>query len=439
MIDPRLLAEDPELVKQHLRLRHAEEALSDVDRISELSGVRNRLVFERDELRARRNALSKQIGQLMREQRTDEAEACKQEVADGNERIRWIETELDQVETEISERALGLPNLVHESTPPGTGEDDNPTVHTWGDKPAIATPVAHVEIGQGLGILDLERAARMSGARFAVLRGLGARLERALINFFVDLHTQEHGYTEVMVPYLVQEQALVGTGQLPKFAHDMFRLEGELNGAAGYLIPTAEVPMTNLHREEILEEEQLPLKYVSFTPCFRSEAGSAGTDTRGIIRQHQFHKVELVWITTPEQAEAAHLELLGHAEEVLRRLGLHYRVVQLCGGDLGFAAHRCFDLEVWLPSQNRYREISSVSHCTDFQARRMQLRYRPRSEDGKKHKPRFAHTLNGSGLAVGRTLVAILENYLQPDGSVVIPAALRPYMGGVDAIHPSTP
>lgn len=436
MIDPHLVADQPDLVKEHLRKRHAaEELFSQVDRIVELSGVRGKLVFERDELRARRNALSKQIGGLMREGKAEEAERVKGEVADGNARIKWIEDELANVETEANTLLLGLPNLTHPSTPDGEDEDDNPTLSTWGTIRSIPNPQEHVELGTALGILDLERSAKLSGARFSILRGAGARLERALINYFLDLHTGEHGYTEVMVPYIVQEQCPLGTGQLPKFAEDMFKLEGELNGKPAYLIPTSEIPVTNIHREEILDEEALPLKYACFSPCFRSEAGSAGKDTRGIIRQHQFHKVELVWITTPDLAEAAHLELLSHAEIALRRLDLPYRVVQHCGGELSFAAHRAFDLEVWLPSQGRYREISSVSHFTDFQARRMQLRYRPQAEGGKKAKPRLAHTLNGSGLAVGRTLVAILENYQQPDGSVVVPPVLRPYMGGLEVIR----
>jgi seryl-tRNA synthetase len=295
-------------------------------------------------------------------------------------------------------------------------------------------PHSHVELGTRLGILDFERAAKLSGARFAVLEGMGAKLERALINFFLDLHTTEHGYKEVMVPYIVHRQIAEGTGQLPKFEKDMFRLAEPLNGSDAFLVPTAELPVTNLHRDEILDEEELPMRWACFTPCFRSEAGSAGRDVRGLIRQHQFHKVELVWLTTPDRVDQDYKALVLHAETCLQRLGLPYRVVRHCGGEVSFSAARCHDLEVWLPSQDTFREISSCSHFTDFQARRMQLRYRPKDHDGKKSKPRLVHTLNGSGLAVGRTLVAILENYQQADGSIEIPEALRPYLGGRDRI-----
>jgi len=437
MIDPNRIAEDPDLVKTHLRRRHADDAmLADVDRIVEMSGRRRTLVAERDDLRAQRNALSKEIGQLFKSGRGDEAEAKKAQVQAGNERITAIEAELGTLEAERDAMCLGLPNLLDDAVPDGKSEDDNVEVRRWGQVPDAADGESHVEIGTRLGILDLERAAKISGARFWVLRGWGAKLERALINFFLDVHTGEHGYEEVMVPYLVQRDAAVGTGQLPKFGEEMFKLSAPLNGQEGYLIPTAEVPVTNLHREEILAGEELPKRYASFTPCFRSEAGSAGRDVRGLIRVHQFHKVELVWVTTAERAPADHEALVGHAESILQRLELPYRVVELCAGDVSFSAARCFDLEVWLPSQG-FREISSCSHFGDFQARRMGLRYRP-ATDGKKPKPQFAHTLNGSGLAVGRTLVAILENYVQPDGALKVPAALVPYLGGQEVIAPTS-
>ncbi len=430
MIDPNVIAEDPALLKTNLTRRCEPVATHhDVDRIVALSERRRELIAERDHLRAERNRLSKEIGQLYKQGLRDDAEAMKQRVQMGNSRIEVIEDELSQVETHRTELAMGLPNLLHPEVPEGNGDDNNVLVRLGGPEHRPEGGDAHVEIGTRLGILDFERAAKLSGARFWVLMGDGARLERALINYFVDLHTREHGYTEVMVPYLVHRDVAEGTGQLPKFESDMFKLAEPVNGADAFLIPTAEVPVTNLHRDEIVDAEALPLKYVAFTPCFRSEAGSAGRDVRGLIRVHQFHKVELVWITTPDRAEHDHQQLVTHATTCLDQLELPYRVMELCGGDVGFSAHRCFDIEVWLPSQG-YREISSCSHFTDFQARRMQLRYRPALVNGKKQKARPAHTINGSGLAVGRTMVAILENHVQPDGSVAIPEVLRPYMGG---------
>ncbi len=435
MLDPNQIAEDPERVKRHLRRRHADDAvLAEVDRIVEATEKRRVLVAERDDLRAKRNALSKDIGQLFKAGKGDEAEAKKAEVQQGNDRIAAIETELGAIEAERDELCLGIPNLLNEAVPDGKSEEDNVEVRRWGNAPAEPDGESHVEIGTRLGILDLERATKLSGARFWVLKGWGAKLERALINFFLDVHTGEHGYTELMVPYIVQRPAAVGTGQLPKFEAEMFKLAEPLNGQDAYLVPTAEVPVTNLHREEILAGESLPLKYASFTPCFRSEAGSAGRDVRGLIRVHQFHKVELVWVTTPERAEEDHQALVGHAEAILQKLELPYRVVELSAGDISFSAARCYDLEVWLPSQG-YREISSCSHFGDFQARRMGLRYRPVT-DGKKAKPRFAHTLNGSGLAVGRTLVAILENNVRADGTLKVPGVLVPYLGGQEVIEP---
>ena len=435
MINPRAFVDDPERVKEHLRRRHADEALVEgVDHLVALAERRSTLISERDDHRNQRNVLSKQIGQLMRKGQPEEAEAAKVSVRDGNIRIDAIESELATLEEERHRLTMGVPNLLHDDVPEGLDENDNLVLREWGTKVELVDPEAHVEVGERLGILDLERAARLSGARFAILKGAGARLERALINFFLDLHTGTHGYTEVMVPYIVHREILEGTSQLPKFEADLFRIEGNVNGADAFLIPTAEVPVTNMHRGEILDEAALPLKYACFTPCFRSEAGSAGRDVRGILRQHQFHKVEMVWITTLEHADAAHAELVSHAEACLQRLGLAYRAVLHCGGETSFGANKCIDLEVWLPSQG-YREVSSCSSFLDFQARRMQLRYRP-TREGKKAKPRLAATLNGSGLACGRTMVAILENYQQPDGSLIIPEALRPYMGGMEIVHP---
>lgn len=431
MLDPRDIADDPERARLNLRRRRAgADAFASVDRILALQASRGELVLERDQLRADRNSLSKAIGDLYKQGRAAEAEAAKEQVAAGKIRIDELETALETLEADLLALAMDLPNQLDPTVPDGDGEEHNPVVASWGAPRAFEfTPQSHVEVAERLGMLDLERAAKLAGARFSVLYGAGARLERALINFFLDLHTTEHGYQEVMVPYMAHRRIFEGTGQLPKFEAEMFKLAGQVNGADTFLIPTAEVPVTNLHREEILDEEQLPIKYVCFTPCFRAEAGSAGRDVRGLMRVHQFHKVELVWLSTPEASAAAHEALTAHAEAALRLLELPYRKVLLCSGDTSFGAARCYDLEVWLPSQERYREVSSCSNFGDFQARRMSLRYRPVAEGGKKAKPRLAHTLNGSGLAVGRTLLALLENHQQADGSVLIPAALRPYMG----------
>ena len=343
-------------------------------------------------------------------------------------RIRQLEAELATTEAQRDELLLTLPNLPHESVPVGKSSEDNVEVLRRGTTPAFSfAPKPHWDLGVALGILDFERATRMSGARFAVLMGAGARLGRALINFMIDLHTAEHGYREVEPPFLVNRQALTGTGNLPKFEQDLFKISGEWDL---FLIPTAEVPLTNLHREEILDGRLLPLKYTAYTPCFRSEAGSYGADVRGLIRQHQFDKVELVKFTTPEQSHAELDSLTRDAETVLERLGLPYRRVLLCSGDMGFASAKTYDIEVWLPSQNTYREISSCSNTESFQARRAQIRFRPEGTG----KAQLVHTLNGSGLAVGRTLIAILENYQQADGSVVVPEVLRPYMRGLDVI-----
>lgn len=436
MIDLRLVADDPDRIKDHLNRRQQAELHPVVDQIVALAERRASLLTEQSELRNQRNVLSKEIGGLYKQGLRDEAEDLKATVQRGNERISAIEAELAEVIAELDVLLLQLPNLLDASVPTGISEEDNEIVRTWGSPPSFDfEPESHVEIGARLGILDFEASAKLTGARFAVLRAQAARLERALVNFFLDVATAEHGYTEVMTPYIVHRRILEGTGQLPKFEGDLFKIQGELNGSDAFLIPTAEVPVSNLHREEILEESQLPIQYAAFTPCFRAEAGSAGRDVRGMIRQHQFHKVELVWVTSPEQSEAAHQALLGHAETLLQRLDLPYRVSLLCSGDISFAAQRCYDLEVWLPSQNAYREISSVSCFGEFQSRRMQLRCRDSSDPSKK-KPRPAHTLNGSGLAVGRTLVALLENGQQADGSVVLPQVLGPYMRGELVLRP---
>ncbi|MBW1881676.1 MAG: serine--tRNA ligase [Deltaproteobacteria bacterium] len=437
MLDLRTITEDPEALEDNLRRRNADRGLlGSIDRVVALANRRSELIQERDGLRQRRNELSRLIGQMYREGRGGEAQDLKKEVADGSARTRIIEEALARVEADAHTLLMGIPNRLLDDVPAGVDEEDNVEVRHWGEPRTFDfEPVAHVELGERLGILDFERSAKLAGARFWVLKGLGARLERALWNFFLDLAVDEHGFTEVLVPAIVHRHILEGTGQLPKFEEDLFQLAGELNGADAFLIPTAEVPVTNLHRGEILPEADLPLKYASFTSCFRSEAGAHGRDVRGLLRVHQFQKVEMVVVSPPEQSEDLHQQMVGWAEVCLQRLGLPYRVSLLCGGDTGFGAAKCYDVEVWLPSQPGYKEISSISNCGDFQARRMGLRYRPESTDGKKAKTRLPHTLNGSALAIGRTVVAILENYQQADGSVIIPEALRPYMGGVDRIQ----
>jgi len=423
MLDLHTFRHETDRVREALRKRGS--ALS-LDRLLELDERRRESLTEVEQLKQERNASSRRIGETLKA--GGDATAAKEEVRRIGERIAAIEAELVEVEQELRACQLEVPNIPHESVPAGRSEADNAVVRTWGEAPRFdVEPKAHWEIGAELGILDFERAAKISGARFAVYFGAGARLERALIQFMLDLHTREHGYLETLPPFLVKAEALLGTGQLPKFEADLFKTTGD----PYYLIPTAEVPVTNLHADEILEPGTLPLAYCAYTPCFRSEAGSYGKDVRGLIRQHQFNKVELVRFSTPEDSYAQ-LELLtGHAEEVLRRLGLHYRVVTLCGADLGFSAAKTYDLEVWLPAQRLYREISSCSNFEDFQARRARIRYRPAAGE----KAALVHTLNGSGLAVGRTLVAILENYQLPDGTVRVPEALRPYMDGLERIE----
>ena len=451
MLDPRYVSENLDEVKAALAKRgFTDETL--LGKLSELVAARLEGLNTIDTLRAERNAASKAMGQI-KDKSSEEFAAKRVALRELGDRIKELEPQLKQTEAELEELILGIPNLPAEQTPPGLSEEENVEVKVWGDKPSFTfTPKDHVDLGEGLGILDFERATKLSGSRFVVLRGMAARLERALMQFMLDLHTSEHGYEEVWVPFLVNQHSLRGTGQLPKFADDLFRIaddegwqqhQGKDDAKAEeaeekrtlYLIPTAEVPVTNLHRDEIVEESELPIALTAYTPCFRAEAGSYGKDTRGMIRQHQFDKVEMVRFCAPEQAEEQHLLLVSHAEQVLQKLGLHYRVMELCAGDLGASAKRCFDLEVWLPSQNAYREISSCSWFGDYQARRMSARYRPSADEkGKKGKPRLLHTINGSGLAIGRTLVAILENYQQEDGSVLVPEALRPYLGGAERI-----
>ncbi len=424
MLDAKLLRTDPEAVARNLARRGF---VLDVERFRALEERRKTAQVAADETRAARNAHAKKVGMAK-----GKGEDITGLVAEGEalaRRLEGLEKEQAAAAAEFDEIVLGLPNMLHDSVPDGRDESANVEVRRWGTPRTFDfTPLDHVAIGEKLSLIDFEAAGRISGARFVVLKGGVARLHRALIQYMLDLHTSQHGYTEVYAPYLVARQALVGTGQLPKFEADLFRVaSGEQEF---FLIPTAEVPVTNLARESILEANTLPRKYAAHTPCFRSEAGSYGKDTRGMIRQHQFEKVELVHIVRPEDSYAALEELTGHAEKVLQGLDLPYRVVALCSGDVGFGSAKTYDLEVWLPGQQKYREISSCSNCEAFQARRMQARWRNPATG----KPEPVHTLNGSGVAVGRALVAVLENYQQADGSVVVPEALRKYMGGATAI-----
>ncbi len=423
MLDIRLFREDPDMVRRALRNRNEDDSV--VDRVLALDEQRRALIAEKERLQARRNELSR----LVPKAAPDERPALIEESRGIGPRITELDREADQVEEALRQLMLRIPNIPDQSVPIGMDEGDNVVVRAWGEARHFDfEPLPHWDIGLRLGLIDFERATKVAAARFYVLTGLGARLERALTNFMLDLHINEHGYTEIFPPFLVNEASMVGTGQLPKFADDVYKVQGE----DLYLIPTSEVPLANLHREEILSPDALPIYYTAYSACFRSEAGAAGRDVRGVIRVHQFNKVELVKYTTPETSFEELEKLTANAEEVLQRLGLHYRVVEHCTGDLGFSAAKSYDIEVWLPSQNTYREISSCSNCTDFQARRANIRYRP----GPEERPRFVHTLNGSGLAVGRTWAAILENYQQEDGSVVIPGVLRPYMGGLEVMRP---
>ena len=424
MIDPKLLRQSANEVAENLARRNFD---FDADAYLALEEQRKLLQVEVESLRAEKNSSAKSVGKAKAEGR--DMEPLLAAVKDLGDRLEKSADELQSVQSDLQEIELGLPNLLHDDVPSGTDESDNIEVLTWGDVPRFEfEPRDHVDLGSGLGLLDFEAASRISGSRFAVMRGELARLHRALIQFMLDVHCGEHGYEETYVPYLVQADALIGTGQLPKFGDDLFKTAGE---PTFFLIPTAEVPVTNLVRESILEAADLPRKYVAHTPCFRSEAGSYGKDTRGMIRQHQFEKVELVQLVKPGQSDAALEELTGHAEIILKRLGLSYRKVILCSGDIGFGSYKTYDLEVWLPGQNAYREISSCSNYRDFQARRMQARWR-NPESGK---PEPLHTLNGSGLAAGRALIAVMENYQEADGSIAVPDVLLPYMAGTKVLQ----
>jgi seryl-tRNA synthetase len=421
MLDLNFVRENIDKVRAALEARHADTtALDDFARADE---ERRRTIAESDQLNAERNASSREIGGLMKEGKKDEAEARRAEVSELKDRIAELDQLRAQTEERMREMLSTLPNIPHSSVPVGTDESANTEVRRWGTRPEFSfEPKDHVDLGTALGILDLERATKIASARFAILNGAGARLERALINFMLDVQTREHGYLETLPPFIVNRNSLFGTAQLPKFEADLFKLE---DPRGLYLIPTAEVPVTNYHRAEILDASQLPMKWAAYTPCFRSEAGSYGRDTRGVIRQHQFEKVELVKYALPENSYEELESLTRDAESILQKLGLHYRVVTLSTGDLGFGSAKTYDIEVWLPSQNTFREISSCSNYESFQARRAQIRFRRAGGA----KPEFVHTLNGSGLAIGRTWIAVLENYQQEDGSVIVPEILRPYMG----------
>jgi seryl-tRNA synthetase len=428
MLDINFVRENFDQVREKLATRNFDPML--LDDFTRLDAERRSLTRERDELNATSNRLSKEVGALMRDGKKEEAESKKAESRKIAEQAKTADGKVVELGNKFRDILANVPNLPHESVPVGKDESANMEVRRWGAprdfKAEGFEPRDHVDLGTALGILDQERATKVTGARFAVLNGLGAKLERALINFMLDLHTGEHGYREMLPPFIVNSDTLYGTGQLPKFESDLFKLTDE---RGYYLVPTAEVPLTNLHRDEILSEKDLPLSYTAYTPCFRSEAGSYGRDVRGLIRQHQFDKVELVKITRPEDSYEALEQLTRDAERVLQLLGLPYRTVVLSTGDMGFSAAKTYDIEVWLPSQGTYREISSCSNCEDFQARRAQIRFRREGKSGVK----FVHTLNGSGLAVGRTWLAILENFQQKDGSVRVPEALAPYLG-VDVI-----
>lgn len=424
MLDARYVAEHLDEVKARLIQRNPVWA-SSLDELSQLATERRQLIGETEQLAARRNAANQEMSALAKSGDKEAFAARRDELKSLSEQLKGLEERLRVLLENFESLLLAIPNLPEEGIPVGRSEEDNRVVRTWGEQPSFSfEPRPHYELGEGQ--LDFDRAASLSGARFSVLWGDAARLERALIQFMLDVHTRQHGYKEVAVPYLVRADALRGTGQLPKFEADLFKTSrGEEDPEPLYLIPTAEVPVTNLHQDEIFEPGALPAAYTAFTPCFRSEAGSYGKDVRGLFRLHQFNKVELVRFVEPEESDRALEELTGHAEAILQQLGLHYRVVELCTGDLGFSAKKTYDLEVWLPSQGKYREISSCSNFGDFQARRAKIRYR-KTAGGK---PQLVHTLNGSGLAVGRTLIAVFEQYQNADGSITVPEVLRPWMG----------
>jgi seryl-tRNA synthetase len=427
MLDPRLLRTELDTVRQQLARRGF---TLDSDALQALEKHRKTIQVDTQELQAERNSRSRGIGKA--KAAGEDIAPLLQAVEGLGEQLKAKELELAQLQDELNDILMGIPNIPHSSVPDGSGEEDNPVLRLWGEPPVFDfEPVDHVDLGERLGQLDFEAASKLTGSRFCVIQGPLARLHRALIQFMLDTHTREHGYTEVYVPYLVNADSLRGTGQLPKFEADLFRTTGESDY---YLIPTAEVPVTNLVRNTIIEAQQLPLRFTAHTPCFRSEAGSYGKDTRGMIRQHQFEKVEMVQLVAPQASYEALEQLTGHAETILQKLELPYRVVTLCTGDIGFSAAKTYDLEVWLPGQQKYREISSCSNFEAFQARRMQARWR----NPKTGKPELLHSINGSGLAVGRALVAVMENYQQADGSIRVPAVLQPYMGGINSIGNGT-
>ena len=422
MLDIKDLRQNIDFVRQKMDDRGQK---IDFDRFIDLDAKRRDILQAVETLRNERNSVSKQVGELKKKK--EDASALIEKMGNVSAKIKEYDESLRVTEEELNAFVMVVPNVQHESVPQGQGSEDNTVVRTWGEKPVFSfEPKQHFELGESLNILDFARGAKITGARFTVYRGAGAQLERALFNFMLDLHVEKHGYTEVLTPFMVNAESMTGTGQLPKFKEDLFKIEG----MEYYLIPTAEVPVTNIYRDEILEEEKLPIYLVAYSPCFRSEAGSYGKDTRGLIRQHQFNKVEMVKFSQPETSYDELEKLTANAEDVLEKLGIAYRTVCLCTADLGFSSAKTYDVEAWMPGQNTYREISSCSNFDDFQARRASIRFR-RTDSGKVD---FVHTLNGSGLAVGRTVVAILENYQQADGSVLIPEVLRPYMRGLERI-----
>ena len=422
MLDVKYLRQNVELVRKKMDDRGQK---IDFDRFLGLDTKRRDILQSVETLRNERNSVSKQVGELKKKK--EDASQLIEKMGDVSARIKEYDESLRITEEELNTFVMIVPNIQHESVPQGGGSEDNTVVRTWGEKPVFTfEPKQHFELGENLNILDFARGAKITGARFTVYRGAGAAMERALISFMLDLHTEKHGYTEVLTPFMVNRESMTATGQLPKFAEDLFKIEG----MEYYMVPTAEVPVTNIYRDEILEEEKLPICLVAYSPCFRAEAGSYGKDTRGLIRQHQFNKVEMVKFSKPETSYDELEKLTANAEEVLKRLGIPYRTVCLCTADLGFSSAKTYDVEAWMPGQNSYREISSCSNFEDFQARRAAIRFR-RKDNGKVE---LVHTLNGSGLAIGRTVVAILENYQQADGSIIIPEALRPYMRGLERI-----
>jgi len=422
MLDIKYLRQNIDLVRQKMSERGQK---IDFDRFLDLDAKKRDILQAVETLRSERNSVSKQVGELKKKK--EDASALIAKMGDVSARIKEYDESLRVTEEELNAFVMIVPNIQHESVPQGSGSEDNTVVRTWGEKPVFSfEPKQHFDLGENLNILDFARGAKITGARFTVYRGAGAQLERAIFNFMLDLHTVDHGYTELLTPFMVNAESMTGTGQLPKFKEDLFKIEG----MEYYLIPTAEVPVTNYYRDEILEEEKLPVYFVAYSPCFRAEAGSYGKDTRGLIRQHQFNKVEMVKFSKPANSYDELEKLTANAEEVLKRLGIPFRTVCLCTADLGFSSAKTYDVEAWLPGQNTYREISSCSNFEDFQARRAAIRFR--KKDGGKVE--FVHTLNGSGLAVGRTVVAIMENYQQADGSIIVPEALRPYMRGLERI-----